>query len=175
MKDHPFALQMLPNVSTGSPNVVASTTGNKLSLFMLLDVGPGQGFYFYNPVSRTFLSQGPSNPTSHDNAVVAETCDVFSAAGSQQQRFIWHLFLDEDSPVASKFSYFRKYLKSFLTDEQKPIALCTPVSKHPMIKPRLMPPSSEAGGPLCQSLHRCRIRPGSSSHPKLTGGLMEEA
>ena len=79
---------------------------------MLLDVGKGKGFYFYNPVSAKFLAQGPQTPTLTDASVVAEDCATFISAG-QQDRFRWFLFLDEDVPIASKpvLSYSNRPLR----------------------------------------------------------------
>ena len=99
--DHPFALQILLSASGSTASVTASSTGSKLSNFMLLDVGPGRGFYVYNPVSSKLLAQGTQSPNSSDTTVVAEDCATFLAS-AHQSRFIWHLFLDEDVPITSK-------------------------------------------------------------------------
>ena len=109
MNDHPFALQILPVAPGHAANVVTSSTGSKLSSFMLLDVGPGQGFYLYNPVSRKLLAQDTQNVQTSDVGTVAEDFTTFMAS-RRRDRYIWHLFLDDNSPIARESSYSQALL-----------------------------------------------------------------
>ncbi len=100
MNDHPFALQILPSASGSAASVATSSTGSKLTYFVLLDVDKGKGFYFYNPVSAKFLARDPT-PGSSDVGVIAENYAALLGA-KQQDRFIWYLFLDEEVPITRK-------------------------------------------------------------------------
>jgi hypothetical protein len=102
-RNHPYAVKVQDgSAPTGSRTVFAASTGSKYTQFQLLDAGPNNGFYLYNPESQTFLAQAAQGAAIRDDVGAESVATFVSMSGEGVHRFVWQFFLNEDVPDHGK-------------------------------------------------------------------------